>query len=77
MSVASRLVVATLVALAGGCDRSADSPPANVEVSTATVRDAAPTSIAPPSSTPKPASDIDALREQMAAMQKKLDELGK
>jgi polyhydroxyalkanoate synthesis repressor PhaR len=26
---------------------------------------------------PKPASDIDALREQMAAMQRKLDELGK
>ena len=30
-----------------------------------------------PSPAPKPASDIDALREQMAAMQKKLDELGK
>jgi polyhydroxyalkanoate synthesis repressor PhaR len=30
-----------------------------------------------PTPTPKPASDIDALREQMAAMQKKLDELGK
>jgi polyhydroxyalkanoate synthesis repressor PhaR len=32
---------------------------------------------AAPSPTPKPASDIDALREQMAAMQRKLDELGK
>jgi polyhydroxyalkanoate synthesis repressor PhaR len=31
---------------------------------------------APPPA-PKPASDIDALREQMAAMQRKLDELGK
>jgi polyhydroxyalkanoate synthesis repressor PhaR len=30
-----------------------------------------------PTPTPKAASDIDALREQMAAMQKKLDELGK
>ncbi len=30
-----------------------------------------------PAPSPKPASDIDALREQMAAMQKKLDELGK
>jgi polyhydroxyalkanoate synthesis repressor PhaR len=30
-----------------------------------------------PSPAPKPASDIDALREQMAAMQRKLDELGK
>jgi polyhydroxyalkanoate synthesis repressor PhaR len=30
-----------------------------------------------PSPAPRPASDIDALREQMAAMQKKLDELGK
>jgi polyhydroxyalkanoate synthesis repressor PhaR len=30
-----------------------------------------------PTPAPKPASDIDALREQMAAMQKKLDELGK
>jgi polyhydroxyalkanoate synthesis regulator protein len=29
---------------------------------------------APP---PKPSSELDALREQMAAMQKKLDELGK
>ena len=32
---------------------------------------------AAPSPAPKPASDIDALREQMAAMQRKLDELGK
>jgi len=32
---------------------------------------------APASPAPKPASDIDALREQMAAMQRKLDELGK
>jgi polyhydroxyalkanoate synthesis repressor PhaR len=30
-----------------------------------------------PAPTPKPASELDALREQMAAMQKKLDELGK
>jgi polyhydroxyalkanoate synthesis repressor PhaR len=30
-----------------------------------------------PSPAPKPASDIEALREQMAAMQRKLDELGK
>jgi polyhydroxyalkanoate synthesis repressor PhaR len=30
-----------------------------------------------PTAAPRPASDIDALREQMAAMQKKLDELGK
>jgi polyhydroxyalkanoate synthesis repressor PhaR len=30
-----------------------------------------------PTPAPKPASDIEALREQMAAMQKKLDELGK
>lgn len=30
-----------------------------------------------PSAAPKPSSDIDALREQMAAMQRKLDELGK
>jgi polyhydroxyalkanoate synthesis regulator protein len=32
---------------------------------------------AAPSPTAKPASDIDTLREQMAAMQRKLDELGK
>ena len=32
---------------------------------------------AAPAPAPKPASDIDALREQMAAMQRKLDELGK
>ena len=32
---------------------------------------------AAPSPAPRPASDIDALREQMAAMQRKLDELGK
>jgi len=30
-----------------------------------------------PAPTPKPSSELDALREQMAAMQKKLDELGK
>jgi len=30
-----------------------------------------------PAAAAKPASDLDALREQMAAMQKKLDELGK
>jgi polyhydroxyalkanoate synthesis repressor PhaR len=30
-----------------------------------------------PAASTKPASDLDALREQMAAMQKKLDELGK
>ena len=32
---------------------------------------------APGSAPPKPASELDALREQMAAMQRKLDELGK
>jgi polyhydroxyalkanoate synthesis repressor PhaR len=32
---------------------------------------------AAPAPAPKPASELDALREQMAAMQKKLDELGK
>jgi polyhydroxyalkanoate synthesis regulator protein len=32
---------------------------------------------AAPTPAPKPASDIDALRTQMAEMQRKLDELGK
>lgn len=32
---------------------------------------------AKPTPAPKPSSELDALREQMAAMQKKLDELGK
>ena len=32
---------------------------------------------APGSAAPKPASELDTLREQMAAMQRKLDELGK
>jgi polyhydroxyalkanoate synthesis repressor PhaR len=32
---------------------------------------------AAPSPAPKPSSDIDALRDQLAAMQRKLDELGK
>jgi polyhydroxyalkanoate synthesis repressor PhaR len=36
-----------------------------------------PKGAAAPTPAPRPASDIDALREQMAAMQKKLDELGK